>query len=283
MNMNHLIVINFNSDNEVLNLISKSDFKTLEIDNVIIHCNGLPPAIDVMDSWVAVAAAKGIQLKVVHRENLGYGVAINEWLDSNLDCDYIFFSNADLWIQPSKLARINVEADIVGFGLWQNKKLLLTKISFNTPLIPVRMRNLFGLKNEFGTCDAIHGGFFGVKKNFSDQSSIRFNAKYFLYWDELWFCYEAKTTHNANISVSDQVVINHDGEKSDSSENTRYYLLRNGLHFYFIHQRSPIKGLLYLTLNFSYALSQIRSNSSSIRWFSHGVRDFLNGRYGVRR
>lgn len=281
--MNHLIVINFNSDNEVSTLLGKSDFRTLKIDNVIVHCNGLPPPIDLVDNWVTIGVTKGIQLKVVNRENLGYGAAINEWLDSNLDCEYLFFSNADLWIQPSDVSRVNVKADIVGFGLWQNEKLLLTKISFNTPLIPVRMRNLFGLKNDFGTCDAIHGGFFGVKKFFSDRSSLRFNEKYFLYWDELWFCYEAKTIHNANIAVSDQVVINHDGEKSGSSGNTRYYMLRNGLDFYFMHQRSLIKGIFYLTLNYFYALSLKLVKSGDIQWFSQGLRDFFNGRYGVRK
>ena len=281
--LNHLVVINYNSKNEVTTLLTKSKFKSLDITNLTVHCNGHQSTSDIFFQWQKLALERDVNLEIIHADNDGYGMAINEYLDKDLSCDYIFFSNADLWFEDAPQSVIGITTDIVGFGLWQKNKLLLTQISSRTPLIPLRFRKLFVKENKFGASEAVHGGFFGVKADFARQSKLRFNQTYFLYWDELWFCYEASQKYGASISVSDQIKVHHDGEKTGPEEDSRYYMLRNGLDFYFNQQSHYLNGIVLLSINLIYSILGAAKKWEVPYWFYDGLRDYLYNISGPRK
>ena len=280
--MNVLVIINYNSDREVTNLIEKSNFASLNITEVIVHCNGSISDVVQRQRWEKQVTRKNVKLKVNSAENKGYGVSINYWLENDLNVDYIFFCNADLWIENNPYSKYRYETDLVGFGLWQNKKLLLTKINYLTPLIPVRVRRALRLSTEFGQSKAVHGGFIGVRQDFVRKSNIRFNDIYFLYWDELWFCEEASNKYKASIGVSDQIIINHDGEKAGKTEDTRYYMLRNGLHFYLQKKRCVVCALALLVMNFILAALLRAREGTRQAWFKDSIYDFYKKNFGKR-
>ena len=278
--MNALIIVNYNSNDQVTELLKASKFDFLNISKVFVHCNGDKADNSYLITWYEIAISKNLSLSVVNEKNLGYGEAINHWLNLNLQYKYLFFSNADLWIDENQNFKVPLNADIVGFGLWQNNKLLLSKISFLTPLLPVRFRNLLNIRNKFGNSKAIHGGFFGVKTSFIKKTNIRFNNYYFLYWDELWFCYEAYNKFAASIIVSDMAIINHDGIKSGHLNETRYYLLRNGLDFYINKKSCVLCSVILILINFIYAVTQFIFRKEKPKWFFDSIYDYKKRNFG---
>ena len=172
--MNALVIINYNSNAQVTDLLMASKFDFLNIKKVFVHCNGDRADNSYLVAWEEIAISKNLLLSIVNEKNLGYGEAINYWLNLDLEYKYLFFSNADLWIDENKTFKVPLNTDIVGFGLWQNNKLLLSKISFLTPLIPVRLRNLLHIRNKFGNSKAVHGGFFGVSTSFIKKNKYTF-------------------------------------------------------------------------------------------------------------
>lgn len=285
---NVLFVINHNSTDCCLKLLKISDLSALSIKKVVFFSNG-----DNIDDRSRIelqniAADRYIELQFIESINGGYGHAINSSIKImqswRVHYDYIFFSNADLVFSKSDGMFNYKNGDIVGFPLYQNGTFVVGSVSALTPIIPFILRKFFGFaRPEFGPCRGIHGGLFGMRCDFALKHKLFFPEKYFLYWEEMLFCYNNSSIGRMSF-LSDSVIVHHEGEKSIRSDDARYYMFRNGLHFYESDFRSKILVLIWLGLNFVFATLLLFKSRSlhSVRWFFDGLRDFRKGRYGRR-
>ena len=106
--MNALIIVNYNSNDQVTELLKASKFDFLNISKVFVHCNGDKADNSYLITWYEIAISKNLSLSVVNEKNLGYGEAINHWLNLNLQYKYLFFSNSFIFDKNIKLFSLNL-------------------------------------------------------------------------------------------------------------------------------------------------------------------------------
>lgn len=284
---NILFIINYNSDSSVSNLIRHSSFESIDISKIVVVSNGLKPLQNTIHAWINTIKNSCVDLDSINICNLGYGAAINHCFSLlatvYADYDYCFFSNSDLTFVSSDNTYNFRSYDAVGFPMYDNGNFMISKISILTPFIPFRLRRYFSLKPKFGNSQVVHGCFFGIKVNTILNTGVRFYEDYFLYWEEMRFFYELDLL-GINIGVSNTLKINHDGVKSIVLDDSRYYLLRNGLDFYKNMVRSSVLFYAWLMVNWLYAkLAPANGFLVTPDWYSQAINAFKMSSFGVRR
>ena len=288
--MNYLFVINYNSDAQVYSLLVQSDLSCLNINSVIVYSNGANPLLGQPSHWSNTLS--DLELTFLFGENKGYAAAINHciaWARSHLDdAQMLFFSNADIVIHPGTNESTYPCAlyDVCGFPVYQRKFLVFDKIYVYSPLVPVSLSKYLARfrSPSYGLSQIVHGSLFAIRMDFLSSHRLCLSEDYFLYWEELDFCYRAGRC-GAKIGVSDEVSVVHDGEKAGSLSSARYFMLRNGLYFYSSIFRPMILGyllaFLWLASNVLYLpLALLREQD--IDWFVASLKDFLFGIRGPR-
>lgn len=284
--MNILYVINFNSIQQCKNLLLKSDLNALDIKTVVIYSNGIPPNSDDIEELYYIAKKINFDIIFNQKNNNGYGAAINDCIENTFiyysNHKYAFFSNADLFFKCDKNNYPYELSDIVGFPLYENNNYIISRINIFTPLIPFNFRKIIGSsKPDYGSSDMVHGCFFGIKINFLSKVNKLFCEDYFLYWEETRFFYELTRSGHQSF-VSDAVRIDHWGAKAVKGDDARYYLLRNGLHFYKRIVKSNTLFFAWFFINSLYAIYLLLKVKKFPSWYHQGALDFRKKQFGRR-
>jgi GT2 family glycosyltransferase len=279
-----IVLINHNTGHQAKTFIEKSDYHYLSPTEIIIVSNGEPLQSSIKNSIDAALSKKNIKFRELQVKNEGYAAAINLFTDSSqsrlVDEEFIFFSNCDLILKKAEENFDNNynECDILGFWVYQKGRAVFGEIDEFSPLIPTRIRTHINRKVRSGQVAGVHGGFFGVSKEFLKSNREILPEKYFMYWDELDAFYRYKKNGNT-IFLSKALIVEHDGQKSIGSIDARYYMLRNGLHFYVYVMNSKTMAIAWLLINTIYRVVVNREAG----WYFEGIRDFLKSSLGPRR
>jgi hypothetical protein len=285
---NIIFIINYNSFDEFLNLLKRSDFNSLQITKVVLYSNGSNLSESQEQVARVISEEKFLSIDFVEAKNAGYAHAINScitFIKTNYSgYHFAFFSNADLEFVGSANKFEYYKGEIIGFPLFQNGKFLVSMVSHKSPLLPFSIRKILNSeKIPLGWCTGVHGGFMGLKIDVAINRNMYLPEEYFLYWEEMRFCYEQ--SRNDTLSyVSDTVIINHDGKKSVKTDDARYYLFRNGLHFYIEVVNSKTLFFLWILLNLFYVTLILTRHRSllKVRWFYDAFKDYKKSRLGFR-
>lgn len=289
--MNILCVISHNSTEEVIKLVSESIFQPIHISEVLVLSNGHEVSSEEQFELTLIAERKKLNIHFYNTENKGYGNAVNYAVSLALTlignaCEYVFISNPDLVLKEHENRFPYNNYDIVGFPLFEGDKFIISHLTAFTPFIPNSLRKKFKFRPHYGKAKIIHGGFFGLKVSFLRSFNFQFYEDYFLYWEEVKTFYELNQV-GINPHVSDTIIVNHDGEKSITSLNGRYYLLRNGIAFYSNTVRSKLLSNLWKVLSFLMLLKFVIYNKENFTinliWYKQAILDYKQGYSGPRR
>lgn len=282
--LSKLVLINYNSDLEVLNLIKNSDFDKIGVIEIVVISNGKPLESTIKKNIKSCLITKEIILNEIYLENNGYAAAINHFKNFELDTfdslDMIFFANCDLIIQNNLDFDLEVDignVDILGFPVYQKERPIFGEVTQLTPLVPAKFYRYLGIDIKSRFVVGVHGGFFGVSCDFLKKCNEVLTEKYFMYWDEL-DSFHFFSRRGCRIFLSNFVKIKHEGIKTISSSDARYYMFRNGLHFYFRESKNYLAFILWFCINTAYRIV-FRKNKN---WYISAIRDFALNKLGKR-
>lgn len=289
--MNILCIISYNSSKEVIKLVSESNFLPIHVSQVLVLSNGHEVNSEEQFELTRIAKGKKINICFYNTENKGYGNAVNHAISLALSligstCEYIFISNPDLVLKEHENLFPYNGWDIVGFPLFEEDNFIISKLTAFTPFIPNSLRKKVNFRPNYGKAKIIHGGFFGLKISFLGSLNFKFYEDYFLYWEEMKTFYELNQL-GINPYVSDTIIVNHDGEKSITSLNGRYYLLRNGIAFYSNTVKSKLLSNLWKIVSFLMLLKFVIINKENftlnLNWYKQAILDYKQGYSGPRK
>jgi GT2 family glycosyltransferase len=285
---NILFIINYNSDSEVLRLLSSSDLSVLSIGRIVIYSNGSSAFDTTLLDPQCYAYS---EILCIFAENNGYAAAINrciEWSSQNASsASFLFFSNADISVHRSRIPPRHPfnQYDICGFPMYEGNSLVFDRITPFDPLIPARFKSNSTKQPKYGRACIVHGGFFGLRHEWICRSKLRFEEDYFLYWEEFDFFFRASTI-GCYIGVSDSALITHDGNKACDRSLARFYLFRNGIYFYSSVYRPRYIGFLlafaWISLNTAYALLCL-VRGKDVDWYMSGFSSMCKAKSLLRR
>lgn len=282
--LSKLVLINYNSDLEVLNLINESDFDKIGVVEIVVISNGRPLESTIKKKIKSHALTREIILREIFSENNGYAAAINHFKNLELEnfdsFDMVFFANCDLIIKNNLEFDLEVDisnVDILGFPVYQKERPIFGEITQLTPLIPAKFYRYLDVDIKSRFVAGVHGGFFGVSCDFLKKCNEVLTEKYFMYWDEL-DSFHFFSMQGSRIFLSNLIKIKHEGVKTISSSDARYYMFRNGLHFYFRESRNYLAFLLWFCLNTVYR-TIFRKDKN---WYISAIKDFSLNKLGKR-
>ena len=163
--------------------------------------------------------------------NQGYAAGVNNGLRKAIKngCDLFVIANPD--ISFTKLGQLNLldsydHFDIFGFAMRQQGKTYyggkLDSWRMSGGLIDQKPRN------RFSSVDFVSGSLMIIKKKVIDKIGF-FNESYFMYYEEVDYCYNAKKSR-FKIGVDSKIFYKH-FEVSQDNPQKEFYLFKNRLKF----------------------------------------------------
>jgi O-antigen/teichoic acid export membrane protein len=176
-------------------------------------------------------------------DNRGYAYGLNKGIKQakKFNPDYYVFANPDISFRDLKGKNIFEASkyfDIWGFSLKQDKRTY-----YGGKIDKLRMSGGLKLKSpikRFIGCDFVSGSLMCVKKTVVDKVGL-FNEKYFMYYEDVDYCYRANK-QGFKIGIDSNIKYNH-YEVSKQNELKNYLL--NSSRKIFLKNYGSLKQKLY--------------------------------------
>lgn len=175
-----------------------------------------------------------------NKKNLGYGAAINKAILFTFKkkeiVDWFLILNNDLDFKK------NIINELVNFAQKNNIDLLSPKILDEKGRIWFAGgeidNNRFTAGHTQGKLDYLSGCCLLIKNEVIKKIGL-FDEKYFLYYEDVDFCWRAKKAGFKLGIAQDLVVIHHTKKTTNQKEIMEYYLARN--HLIFVKKFAPLR------------------------------------------
>lgn len=214
--------------------------------------------------------------------NQGFGKAVNQGIKQGLEDNINLFiiANPDISLSGLKakdLLSAEKHFDIWGLALKQDKKIYyggkIDEVRFSGGLIKKKPTK------RFFPCDFVSGSLMLVKKNVFEKIGF-FKEDYFLYYEDVEFCYRAKKM-GLRVGIDSQKSYIHQ-ELSKDNPKKDYFLWKNRWRFFwqYSHLKDKIYEIVRLLLTFFQSLPifwRLFIQSSFLRdFFSLNVSSLVN-------
>jgi GT2 family glycosyltransferase len=214
-------------------------------------------------------------------KNLGYGAACNRGFDIiKHQCDYVVFMNNDIVVDKYFIGKIYTSI-IVNRGDFGCPQIAFTdnKVDYNGGFSDGIISKLCPfLAKEF-----LHGGCMIAKTSAFEK--IRFDERYFLYWEDVDFTMRAKGFGMKMVYFPNIKVVHDKNSATANNCLTRYYHARNAL---FCFKNNADKNILvgfyiyyftiFITSRLAYFL--FKRKYAVCKYILKGVIDYMKGKQG---
>ena len=189
---------------------------------------------------------------IASRGNIGFAAANNLLADGGKG-RWLLLLNPDTVPQPGSIARLvaagdgSPEAAILAGPSFSpcGEELPMSRLAF--PSLPGFARMIFGRSPKSDTLDAVSGAFMLVRADVW-RALGGMDDSFFLYAEELDFCWRARRAGHAIRFVDDARVVHDVGSGGKRSPRRALYSLRGAAHFYAKHY-SPARAWSYRLLH----------------------------------
>lgn len=229
---------------------------------------------------------------LVNKKNLGYAGGNNTGIKNALkeNYDYILLLNNDTIVEPKIIQELKkpltnsqhgITGCIITYDNGENK-IWYAGGRLNTKLCITRHPHMNTALSEVnihpGPTDFISGAAMMIKRDVFDKIGL-LPENYFLYWEDVDFCYKAKKNHFSCYLVN-KVLVKHSvsastGEKGSNtlSPIRAYYYARNPFLFMVQNNLSSFTGVIgQICIRLPYSLLTVNSLTAA-KEYLRGIRD----------
>lgn len=247
------IIITFNSQNQI-----EECFKSLEI-NKKIQLEILVVDNNSIDKTCQIIQKKFFHVKLIkNKANIGFAKACNQGAKIAKG-KYLLFLNPDTIVKPGCIEKVvdflekKKDAAVVGCKMLNTDGSLQSScgnfpsisniILDRIPIINKIFKTVLIRQEDFYTkeqnLDWVSGAFFLVKKDVFFKLG-GFNERYFMYIEEIDFCYRAKKAGYKIYYNPKAEIIHYDMGKSKERKLAKANNMRKGFSIFFKKYKSPL-------------------------------------------
>jgi GT2 family glycosyltransferase len=266
-----LIILTYNSSNYIVNLLKSITSLTEDLEILIVDNAS-------MDDTLVLVKSSELKVDKVLKlpKNVGFAAGINSGVKS-ASGEYLLFINPDSVFEHGQIKEMvsvfekNADAGVVGGKMLDDsgkpeKSAGRVFNLFETLLLVLGLDEALGARyspEKIKKVGFVSGGFMMVKKAVFEKLK-GFDENFFMYLEDMEFCYRAKK-EGFNTYFTPDVVISHAGQGSSNREFAILNIYKGILYFYKKHKSifevKFIKLMLKLKAGSVYLLGRIINNS----------------------
>lgn len=265
-----IVVVTYNSSKHIKECLQSiiDSMGSLKYQIILIDNNSQDNTLNVINQY------KDIKV-ICNDENIGYAKACNQ-ATPFINGNNILFLNPDTLIQGDLIQKsmnflkLDNENGILGVKLLNHDKslqysvgrfptisnLIFDKVFFLNKILPVYFQRKESYYSKVNYPDWVSGAFFLVEKEVIDKIG-GFDEEYFMYMEEVDFCYRAKQAGWQTVFYPETSVVHYNLGKSEKNRYNKYINQRIGLvnffkKFYSSKKLNSLIKLLKLEIKFSH-------------------------------
>lgn len=204
--------------------------------------------------------------------NQGYAAGVNKGIKKAIADGYELFvvGNPDIKLDKLDLSDSLDKFDLFGFAMHQQGKTYyggaIDSLRMSGGLINIKP------KTRFSTVDFVSGSLMFIKKKVIDKIGF-FDDKYFMYYEDVDFCYRAKKA-GFKVGIDSKIVYEH-YETSQNNPKKEFYLLKNRLRF--LLKYGSYKQKIYELLRLPKTIfEEIKKRPFYLNFFSLNLSSIIN-------
>lgn len=229
-----IVIVNYNGEkfqNDCIDSLLKQTYQDFKI--IIVDNGSSDKSMELLDKF-----ATDKIIKIYNNDNLGVAVGNNVGIKKSIElgCEYTLLLNNDTFLLEDSLEKLMIgNKDVVSpmIYYYNTKKIWYYGGRFNKSKGTITHLNYqkenykkLSVTKYAPTCCLL------IKNSVFEKIGL-FDENYFLYYDDVDFCYRLKENH-IKIYITDDSIIYHKVSLSSGGENSKtaiYYNNRNRLYY----------------------------------------------------